>query len=83
MEIVEIIKESGRQKRLLYIKAREKDGSIEPREVEPYSFRHKKSGTLFYGWDVVKNQIRSFRVDRIIEVKITEKEFTPRFPIEF
>lgn len=77
-----IIRESGKKRKLLFIKAREADGSIEPREVEPYSFRIKKTGTLFYGWDVKKNAIRSFRVDRIIEVKITNKSFNPRFPIE-
>ncbi len=81
---LELIKEAGRKRKLLYIEAREEDGSVEPREVEPYSFRHSKNGnTLFFGWDIKKNGIRSFRVDRIINVKITDKSFEPRFPIEF
>lgn len=81
---LEVIKEAGRKRKLLFIRAREEDGSVESREVEPYSFRHPKTGgTLFFGWDVRKNGIRSFRVERIIEVKITDKDFNPRFPVEF
>jgi predicted DNA-binding transcriptional regulator YafY len=78
-----IIRKAGKEKKLLFITASEEDGSIESREVEPYSFRHSKEGnTLFFGWDVVKKAIRSFRADRIIEVRVTSKKFTPRFPVE-
>lgn len=81
--VVNTIHEAGRSRKLLYIEAVEEDGSVEPREVEPYSFRTTKEGnTLFYGWDVAKGSIRSFRLERIRSVRITNKSFNPRFPIE-
>ena len=80
-----VIQEAGRKRRLLWIEAREEDGSMEPRVVEPYSFRNKgRGGTiLFFAWDIRKNAIRGFRLDRIRNVTELEQTFRPRYPVEF
>ena len=69
----------------MWLGSREEDGSIEPRVVEPYSFRNKGKdrNLLFFAWDPRKNGIRGFRVDRIQSVTELEETFQPRFPVEF
>jgi predicted DNA-binding transcriptional regulator YafY len=52
------------------------------RYVEPYSFRNGKSGTLFYGHCLTHNQIHSFYITKIQEVKSTEIPFNPRWIVE-
>ena len=80
---MEIIQQAGVKHRLLWIEAREEDGSIEPRVVEPYSFRNRGKGgnLLFFAWDIRKNGIRGFRVDRIRQVTELEEEFQESFPV--
>ena len=83
--IMRIIQQAGGKHRLLWLEAREEDGTMEPRVVEPYSFRNKGEGgnLLFYAWDIRKNGIRGFRVDRIKHVTELEEKFRARFPVEF
>lgn len=80
-----IIQNAGQKHRLIWLEAYEEDRSIEPRVVEPYSFRNRgKGGTvLFFAWDVRKDAIRGFRMDRIKNVTELEQTFDPRFPVEF
>ncbi|WP_299290185.1 TIR domain-containing protein [Nitrosopumilus sp.] len=82
---IRIIQEAGKKTKLLWLEAREEDGSIEPRVVEPYSFRARgKGGTLlFFAYDIAKKAIRGFRVDRIQSVTELEEDFKPRWPVEF
>lgn len=81
-KIIETIKEAGRRRRLLWIRALGKDGSIEPREVEPYSFRPKGTYERFYFYCLLHNGTRNFLLDNILEVRITDKSFIPRYEIE-
>lgn len=54
------------------------------RIVEPYSLRRSKAGDLlFYGWKVADGEIRSYRVDRVQGVRVTDRPFSPRFVVEF
>jgi predicted DNA-binding transcriptional regulator YafY len=82
-EIIRTIKEAGRQRKVLWIRAVEKNGTIEPRECEPYSFRPKGTEKRFYFHCYLRNAIRNFLVDNILEVRITDKTFVPRHPVEF
>jgi hypothetical protein len=83
--MMRIIQQAGGKHKLLWLEAREEDGTMEPRVVEPYSFKNKGKGgnLLFYAWDVRKNGIRGFRVDRIKQVTELEETFRARFPVEF
>lgn len=82
-EIINTIKEAGRQRKVLWIRAKESDGTIEPRECEPYSFRPKGTEKKFFFHCYLHNAMRNFFVDNILEVRITEKTYIPRFPVEF
>lgn len=82
MGIREDIIWAGRNLRKIWIRAREVDGSIEERDVEPYSFRNSGRNELFFGFDPDRG-IRSFRMNRIIRVNILGQSFIPRWPVEF
>ncbi len=57
------------------------------RLVEPYSFRYKGGVEYFYGYNLSGGTsslgIRSFILSKIQSVDITEKNYIPRWPIEF
>ena len=82
-EIIEVIEQAGHQHKMIWIRAKEKDGPIEPRAVEPYSFRPKGTQDKFFFWCSLHNGTRNFLIDNIDEVKILEDDFAPRFPVEF
>lgn len=84
MEIEKAIIEAGKALKTININYSEKDGTNEgEREVEPYSFREKNGIKYFYGYDIQKNGIRSFIIDSINDVEITDNSYSPRWPIEF
>ena len=79
-DILNTITQGARELKILSIIYFEKDGSNEgSRFVEPYSLRDigtDKEG--FFAFDIQKNGIRRFTVDRIQSVEITNQNFTPR-----
>jgi predicted DNA-binding transcriptional regulator YafY len=82
MSIKQIIASAGRNRHTIILTAREKDGSIETREAEPYSYRNEKGREYFYCYDVHKRGTRKFLVSNIISVEETESTFVPRWPVE-
>lgn len=54
------------------------------RQIEPYSLRRTKDGyLLFYAVKTATGELRSYRVDRIQSIQVTNVPFRPRHPIEF
>lgn len=54
------------------------------RVVEVYSYRTSGEGMLLlYAVDIATGTTKSFRIDRIEQIKATDKSFSPRFPVEF
>ena len=54
------------------------------RLVEPYSLRQTKDGhLLLYAAKTVTRELRSYRVDRIEGIKVTNTPYKPRYPVEF
>jgi predicted DNA-binding transcriptional regulator YafY len=82
MNIKEIIASAGQNHHTIMITAKEKDGSIEKREAEPYSYRVKDGSEFFYCYDISKQGIRSFIVQNIISVEETDNSFSPRWKVE-
>ena len=80
MSPMETIVREARAHRTVMLRARERDGSVEPREVEPYSLRD--GGALLYCFCLKRNDTRCFRVERIIAAAPTGRTFTPRWPVE-
>jgi len=81
------IKQGAKELKILSIEYYEKDGTNEgPRLVEPYSMRDIGTAKeAFFGFDVAKEGIRRFTVDRILRVDITDQTFIPRngWEVEF
>ena len=82
MNIKQVIASAGRNRHTIILTAREKGGSIETREAEPYSYRFEKSREYFYCYDVRKQGTRRFLVSNIISVEETGNIFVPRWPVE-
>jgi len=81
MNVKNSIIEAGQQLKTVLITYIEKDGSNEGwREIEPYSFR---PGNIFYGYDIKKGGIRSFKLERIVGIKITDNSYIPQWEVEF
>lgn len=74
---VSIIVQAGKNLRLLDITY---DGSR--RLVEPYSFRDRWTGKLFYGWCSIHNRIHSFKPEKIEAISMTDIPFSPRWDVE-
>jgi len=82
MSIKHIIRSAGRNRHTIILTAREKDGSFETREAEPYSYRTEKGREYFYCYDVHKQGTRKFLISNIISAEETENTFVPRWPVE-
>lgn len=80
--IKQIISLAGKNKHTIILQALEKNGSVETREAEPYSYRFKKGHELFFCYDIAKHETRSFLVKNIIYAEETTHIFRPRWPIE-
>lgn len=82
-QILETIKQAGRNTRILRIIYTEKDGTSEGwRYVEPYSFRGEGESEAMFAWDRMKDGIRRFTLSRINQAELTTDNFSPRYPVE-
>ena len=77
-----IISSAGKNLHTIIITAREKDGSVETREAEPYSYRVTKGDEKFFCYDIKKGGVRNFSVANIMSVEETNNSFTPRWDVE-
>lgn len=63
---------------------RKENGQYTQPVIEPYSLRQTKDGHLvLHAVKAQTGETRSYRVDRITSIKVTQKTFQPRFEIEF
>lgn len=82
MSIKKTISSAGKNLHTIIITAREKDGSVETREAEPYSYRITAGTEKFFCYDINKSETRNFFVANIISVEETKNTFTPRWAVE-
>lgn len=82
MSIKDTIQSAGQNLHTIIITAREKDGSIETREAEPYSYRVTAGTEKFFYYDIGKNGTRNLLVSNIISVEETQNSFQPRWAVE-
>lgn len=81
--IIETIKQAAKERRVLKIVYREKDGTSEGwRYVEPYSFSHDDGEVGFFAWDINKGGIRRFSIGRINDAQVTDENYNPRYGVE-
>jgi len=82
-QILETIKQAAKMRKILRIIYIEKDGTSEGwRYVEPYSFSKDEGEQGLFAWDISKDGIRRFSLERITQVEITEQNYTPRYSVE-
>jgi len=82
-QITETIKQSAQERKVLRIFYIEKDGTTEGwRHVEPYSFSHDDGEEGLFAWDITKDGIRRFSLERIKQAEITDREYVPRYNVE-
>ena len=83
MTTEEVIHEAGQKLVTVRFDYTEQDGSNEgAREVEPYSYRVKGKQKLFYGFDIGKNDTRSFYLLNMHNIEITNNKYVPRWEVE-
>ncbi|MBI2169235.1 MAG: nucleotidyl transferase AbiEii/AbiGii toxin family protein [Actinobacteria bacterium] len=80
---LELIRFAGANRMKIEIDYRADRGRWGPRIVEPYAFRRTKDGNLILFVVNDRDQLRSYRVDKIASVRITDQSFRPRYYVEF
>lgn len=78
------IKRGGKENRLVSIVYElSSENPDRYRLTEPYEFKVSKDGNLYYwGFDIIKNEIRQFKVEEIKSARITPKRYEPRWEIK-
>jgi len=80
---IEMIRFAAANRILVEIDYRDKQGNRSTRAIEAYSLRRSQAGdVLLMGVRADNGQSRSYLVDSILGVKVTQTPFTPRYPIE-
>lgn len=61
------------------------DGTQSSRDVDPYALVYREGAWLLVGWCHLRREVRSFRVDRILDVQVAPKPKSPDFerPADF
>jgi predicted DNA-binding transcriptional regulator YafY len=72
-----MIAEAARTKTLLFMKY-----NGDWRYTEPYSYRFRGEGRLFYAFCFKDQRINSFKLEKIEDLQLTEMPYAPRWPVE-
>lgn len=58
-------------------------GAIQSKyRVEPYSYRTRSGKVFFFGFDLDSNRTKSFQLNRITKVRVSEESYDPRWLVE-
>ncbi len=82
MNTKEIIHSAGKNLHTIILTAKEKDGTVETREAEPYSYRVTAGTEKFFCYDINKQGTRNLFVSNLISVEETDNSFIPQWPVE-
>ena len=81
-DVLKVIAEEAQARRTVLIRAREKDGSIESREIEPYSIRPGKEEERLMFFCLERNAMRSILLPNLLFAEPTGRDFVPRYDVE-
>lgn len=79
----DIIIEAGQNLRTLKIDYEKADGTRGWREIEPYSLKDVNGMETLFAKNAGQPGIRSFKLDFIHQVEITENTFDPEWEVKF
>ncbi|HEV7566374.1 MAG TPA: hypothetical protein VGO31_10480 [Microbacteriaceae bacterium] len=82
MRPIALIAQEACARRTVLIRGRELDGSVEVREIEPYSLRPGKRGVLLYFFCLRRRGLRCLYVTNILGAEATGRSFVARRPVE-
>jgi len=77
-DVVDEIKSAAKDVKTVMITYRDSKSEITKREGEPYEI--KDNGLYMYCYE--KDNIRLFKLERILEAKKTRNSFNPKWPIK-
>ena len=80
---MELIRFAGANRLRVTVDYAAKEGRRGSRTVEPYSLRRSWGGDLLLFVLNDRRQLRAYRVDRILGVRIESETFDPRYRVEF
>ena len=81
-DVFDVIAEEARANRTVIIEAREKDGSQEKREIEPYSIRPGEDEDRLMFYCLKREGTRSILLSNLLSAEPTGRGFEPRFDVE-
>ena len=82
-EVVRTVNEGIRKRRVLELNYyKENEDQFTKREVEPYRLTNGPEGWYVGCWDLGREDIRHFKLDRIKEARVTDRRFEPRPQVE-
>lgn len=79
----DLIIKAGKALKTINIDYEKADGSRGWREVEPYRIKMVNDDLTLYAKNIDKPGIRSFKMDSIFDVEITDNDYSPEWPVEF
>jgi len=80
---IEIVRFAAANRLCVDLQYRKIDGSITSPRIEPYSLRRTQANHIvLHGYDVQKDGNRSYRVERILSVQVTNQTFVQRYEVE-
>ena len=84
MNPMSVIADEARANRTVVIVARESNGTVETREIEPYSTRPGApgKGERLFGYCLVREALRSWTISNIQSAEPTGRSFSPRWDVE-
>jgi predicted nucleotidyltransferase component of viral defense system len=80
---IETIRFAAANRLIVDLDYQAQNGVRSTRAIEPYSLRRSRAGdVLLMAVRAADSQPRSYRVDSILGANVTQRSFTPRYPIE-
>jgi len=75
-EFIKVIEEAMRQRKVLQLTYQPRDHEPGERRVSPYAVHHRNGSLYAIGYCHLRNDIRTFIVDRMQKIELTEESFT-------
>jgi predicted DNA-binding transcriptional regulator YafY len=75
-EFIKVIEEAIRQRKVLQLMYHPRDQEPGERRVSPYAVHHRNGSLYVIGYCHLRKDIRTFIVDRMQKIKLTEESFT-------
>lgn len=76
--IISVITEAASKKKLVEITYQDSKGLVTNRETEPYEIRDNS----YYGFCILKNSIRKFKLSNILSAKMLDNEYRPKWSVK-